>query len=136
MLSIKGVVVQVLSHVNFVFQLIGEHVLLLSLGKRVFELLKIFVVILADNNFALLVLGIALVLVVLTEVAVLADTLGVEQAVSVLAFCGKLSSTFGVIAVLAHSVGVVGFIMVAALVDLLAVLLYDLSLFHGLGATV
>lgn len=110
--------------------------MLLSIWKRVFELLKIFVVLLADNNFALLVLGIALVLVVLTEVAVLADALGVEQTVRMLAFGGKLSSTFGVVAVLAHAVGVVGFIMVAALVNLLAVLLNDLSLLHGLGAIV
>lgn len=92
LLKIKGVFVKVLSHVVLVFELVGKDIVFLSLWKRVFELSHVFVEVLADNNLTLLVLGIALVFVVLTKVAVLADALGIEHAVRVWALSGQLGS--------------------------------------------
>jgi hypothetical protein len=48
------------------------------------------------------------------EIAVLADTLSVESSVGVLAFCSFLGPTLRVVAVLAHPVGVVSLVFVAA----------------------
>ena len=57
------------------------------------------------------------------EVAVLADAFGVERSVGVLALGGFLSPALSVVAVLTHSIGVVWLVIVAALGDLVSVLL-------------
>lgn len=47
-------------------------------------------------------------LVVLAEVAVAADTLCVHEAVGVFTLGGHLCSSFGMIAILAHSISIIG----------------------------
>jgi len=63
-------------------------------------------------------------LVIDAKVAILADPFGVKSAIVMFTFEGFLSSSLGVIAVLAHSVGVVWHIIMATLSDLVSVLLF------------
>lgn len=69
-------------------------------------------------------------LVINAEVAILADTFSIQGSVYMFALKGFLGSTLGVVAVLAHAVSIVGHVVVAALGDLVAVLLL---LAYGLG---
>ena len=59
---------------------------------------------------------------VLSEVASFAHSPCVELSISVFAFGGQLVTTFGVVAILAHSRGVILFIDVFTFCDLLAML--------------
>jgi ABC-type nickel/cobalt efflux system permease component RcnA len=59
------------------------------------------------------------------QVAVLADALGVQGTVFVLTLCCQLSAPLGVIAIFAHSVGIVLFISVTALRNNFSMLLED-----------
>ena len=66
--------------------------------------------------------GVLAAIMVLSEVAGLADTPCVELPISVFAFGGQFVTTFGVVAILAHSRGVVLLVDVLAFGDLLAML--------------
>lgn len=102
--------------------------MVLGFWQGVFELIDVLVVVFVDYNFALLVLGIALIFVVLTKVAVLADALGIHYTVRMRTFSSQLGSTLGVVAILAHAISIVCLVGVAALENVLAVLLDDLGL--------
>ena len=58
---------------------------------------------------------------VVTQITVLANSLCIQYPVVMLAFVGFLGAPLRVVAVLAHSVGVIGFTAVAALGDVLPV---------------
>jgi hypothetical protein len=66
---------------------------------------------------------ISLRLVVRTEIAVFAYTFGIEHSLGVTAEMSSLCSTLGMVTVLTHTIGIVGFRAMTTLGDVLPVLL-------------
>ena len=77
--------------------------------------------------------GVSLAFVVNREIAVLAQTLSIQSSIWMRTFESFLSSSFGVVAVFAHSIGIVGFRAMSTLRNILSMFLLLNSLSLGLN---